>query len=179
MPLNLIKKYPELLDINGLNEKQRTASLRGVFNQDIQNNPAFMFRAKQIRPIHTDGEASMGNLFNHLTREEITEKQPDGSFLIKRIFEKDRSVRIHWIKFHVNECRKDNVLVFSKEERSAKKRKNIIRTYIYDVEEKYVIVMEPQRSNRDYFLLTAYYLNRSYAEKQMRKKLANVLSEVY
>ncbi len=179
MPLNLLKKYPELLDITGLNEKQRTVTLRKVFNRDIQDNPAFLFRTKQIRPILVDGEASMGNLFNHLTREEIKEKQPDGSFIRKRVFEKDRSVRLHWIKFHVDECKKDDMFVFSKRERCFKKRKDIIRTYIYDVVEKYVVVLEPQRSNRDYYLLTAYYLNRSYGEKQLRKKLNDSLPEVY
>jgi len=179
VPFNLIKQYPALLDITGLNEKQRTASLRGIFKRDIQDNPAFLFRSKQIRPIRAEGEASMGTLFNHLTREEIKEIQPDGSVIKKRVFEKDRSVRLHWIKFHVDECKKDNMLVFSKRERCPKKRKYIIRTYIYDITQKYVIVLEPQRSNLDYYLLTAYYLNRSYGEKQMQKKLEDTLPEVY
>ena len=121
----------------------------------------------------------MGTLFNHLTREEIKEKQPDGSIISKRVFEKERSVRLHWIKYHVDECKKNNVLVFSKQERCSKKRTDIVRTYIYDVDEKYVVVLEPQRSNRDYYLLTAYYLNRSYGEKLMKKKLKDVLPQVH
>jgi hypothetical protein len=39
MPLNLIKKYNQHLDIGGFNEAQRRQSLMGVFNQDIVNNP--------------------------------------------------------------------------------------------------------------------------------------------
>lgn len=96
-----IKKYPALLDITGLNEKQRTVSLRGVFNQDIQNNPALLFRGKQIRPIKAEGEASMGSLFNHLTREETKEKQPNGSFLTKRVFEKEKNKCVrNWQMFY-------------------------------------------------------------------------------
>lgn len=64
----------------------------------------------------------MGTLFNHLTREEIKEKQPDGSIISKRVFEKERSVRLHWIKYHVDECKKNNVLVFSKQERCLKQK---------------------------------------------------------
>jgi hypothetical protein len=103
MPTNLLKKYPELLDIVSLSEPQRTKSLLGVFNRDIQNNPNFKFCSKQLRPILVDGAASMGNLFNHLTREEIVEENEEGKKLKKRIFEKDRSMRLHWIKFHIEE----------------------------------------------------------------------------
>lgn len=109
MPTNLLKKYPELLEIMHLSEHQRTESLRRVFNRDIQNNSGFKFQSKQIRPIFIDGEVSMGNLFNHLTREEIVVAKPDGTTFIKRIFEKDRSMRLHWIKFHIDECKKNKL----------------------------------------------------------------------
>ncbi|MBE9509470.1 MAG: hypothetical protein IMY71_01220 [Bacteroidetes bacterium] len=179
MPTNLLKKYPELLEIMHLSEHQRTKSLRGVFNRDIQNNPGFKFRSKQIRPIFIDGEASMGNLFNHLTREEVEVVKPDGTTFNKRIFEKDRSMRLHWIKFHIDECKKNNVEVFSIIERNTKKRKNVTLTYIYDLEQQYVIVMEPQNSNRDYYLLSAHYLNKDYGPKKMKKKLKKKLPYVY
>ena len=47
MPLNLIKKYNQLLGLAGYNEAQRKQSLLGVFNQDIANHPNFNFREKK------------------------------------------------------------------------------------------------------------------------------------
>jgi len=160
MPTNLLKKYPELLEIMHLTEHQRTESLRNVFNRDIQNNQNFKFRSKQIRPIFIDGEASMGNLFNHLTREEVEEIKLDGTKFKKRIFE-------------------NNIEVFSIIERNTKKRKDITLTYIYDLEQEYVIVMEPQNSDMDYYLLSAYFLNKDYGPKKMKKKLKKRLPYVY
>lgn len=179
MPTNLLRKYPELLEIMHLNEWQRTESLRAVFNRDIENNPNFKFRTKQIRPILIDGAATMGNLFNHLTREEIEIENPDGTKYKSRVFEKDRSMRLHWIRFHVEERKKDRVKIFSIIERDIKKRKDVTITYIYDLEQHYVIVLEPQKSGMDYFLLSAYYLNRDYGQKKMEKKLKRKLPEVY
>ncbi len=65
-----------------------------------------------------------------------------------------------------------NVEVFSVVERDQKNRKDITRTYIYNIPQKYVIVLEPQvRSGNAYYLLTAYYLDEDYGEKQMKKKM--------
>lgn len=50
MPFNLLKKYPELLEILHLNEHQRKKSLMGVYKRDIEDNPNFKFREKQIYP---------------------------------------------------------------------------------------------------------------------------------
>jgi hypothetical protein len=179
MPTNLLKKYPELLEIMHLSESQRTTSLLGIFNRDIRDNSNFKFRSKQIRPILIDGEASIGNLFNHLTREEVDEIDQNGKTFKRRIFEKDRSMRLHWIKFHIDENKKNNMEIFSIIERDPKKRKDVTLTYIYDLEQEYVIVLEPQRSKLDYYLLTAYYLNKDYGHKKMEKKLAKKLSVVY
>lgn len=44
------------------------------------------------------------------------------------------------------------------------------KTYIYDKVEKYVIVLEQQRTNA-FYLLTAYHLNREYGEKALLKKM--------
>jgi hypothetical protein len=179
MPTNLLKKYPELLELIHLSESLRTKSLLGVFNRDIQNNPSFKFRLKQLRPILVDGEASMGTLFNHLTREEVEEQSISGKKFKRRIFEKDRSMRLHWIKFHIEERKEDKIEIFSIVERDLKSRKNVTITYIYDLEQKYVIVLEPQRSGLDYYLRTAYYLNREYGQKQMDNKLQKKLPVVY
>jgi hypothetical protein len=93
-----------------------------------------------------------------------------------RSFDIHRSQRLHWIKFHVEEKKKDEVNIFSCNERI--KGKNRIRTYIYDVKESYVIILEPQRSERDYYLLTAYYINEKSEEKNIEKKEKRKLSEV-
>lgn len=179
MPTNLLRKYPELLEIMHLTENQRTLSLRRIFSRDIENNPNFRFRTKQIRPILIDGAATIGNLFNHLTREEIEVENPDGTKYNMRVFEKDRSMRLHWIKFHMDECKKHKVEVFSIIERDLKKRKDVTITYIYDLEQQYVIALEPQNSGEDYYLLSAHYLNRDYGRKKMEKKLKKKLIEVY
>lgn len=69
MPFNLTKKYNDLLDLVGMSEFERTKSLRGVFNRDIQDNPKFVFQGKPIYPTpKEDGIIAMENLFNHLTR---------------------------------------------------------------------------------------------------------------
>ena len=41
-----------------------------------------------------------------------------------------------------------------------------IRTYIYDKNEKYVIVLEPKHKNTIYYLLTAYHLRGKDAKKK-------------
>ena len=56
MPLNQLKKYNDLLDINGMSPLQRKTSLKGIFNRDITNNCNFKFRKKQITPTPKDGK---------------------------------------------------------------------------------------------------------------------------
>ena len=177
MPLNQTKKYPELLDILSLSEKERTLSLQMIFKRDIEENPNLNFRSKKIRPIKGE-EPEMQLLFRHLTTEEI-EVNEEGSTYCKRVFEKERSQRLHWIRYHLEEHKKDNIEIFSVKTRDQKKRQDIIRTYIYDKEQKYVIVLEPQRNLHDYYLLTAYYLNKDYGEESINKKLKHKLPNVY
>lgn len=130
MPINLLKTYPQLLELGHLNESQRAESLQGIFKRDIEENPGLNFRTKTIRPIKGE-EPTMVLLFRHLTTEEIEIEEEKGNKYPKRIFEIDRSQRLHWIRFHLEEKKKDNVEIFSVEERDQKKRKDIIRTYIY------------------------------------------------
>ena len=54
MPLNQIKKYPELLDILSLSEKERTLSLQMIFKRDIEENPDLNFRSKKIRVLRSE-----------------------------------------------------------------------------------------------------------------------------
>ena len=91
-----------------------------------------------------------------------------------------RSRRLHWIKPHVEETTEEkNVVIFSVIERNKKKRKDIKRTYIYNVKQKYVVVLEPQvRCGNAYFLLTAYYLDEDYGEKKMKKMMQKRLPGV-
>lgn len=177
MPINLLKKYPELLELNHLSEFDRNQSLRAIFKRDIEDNEKFEFRKKIIRPIKKEGQAPMATLFHHLTtRQDRDEK---GRKLRKRTFEMARSQRLHWIKFRIDEKKPEKVEVFSYEDRDQKQRKDVVRTYIYDKAEQYVVILEPQRSGTDYYLLTAYYLNEPGGKKQIEKKLKKKLLEVH
>jgi hypothetical protein len=178
MPLNLLKTYPQLLELGHLNEHQRTESLFRVFKRDIEENLRLNFRTKTIRPIKGE-EPAMVMLFRHLTTEEIEMVDENGNKYPKRIFEIDRSQRLHWVKFHLEERKKENIEIFSVEERDQKKRKDIIRTYIYDTEQKYIIVLDPQRTQKDYYLVTAYYLNKEYGEKKIKRLMKNRLPELH
>jgi hypothetical protein len=175
MPFNLLKKYPELLDILHLTPHERTISLKGVFRRDIKDNNSFKFRHKVIRPIKGE-EPEMQLMFRHLTTEEVEEVDDSGRKIKKRLFEIDRSRRLHWIRHHIEENKNTNMEFFSVEERIDGRIK--IRTYIYDIDEKYVIILEPQRSSMDYYLITAYYLNKAWAVKQMKKKMKKRFGEV-
>lgn len=165
MPTNLIKKYPELLELGHLPLHKRLVSLRGVFDKDVTNNKFFKFRSKQINPTTQDGEIPLDTLFRHLTTEEVDKKTK------KREFEMDRSQRLHWVRYHIEERKTSNVLVFSTDE------KRSVRTYIFDTEQNYVIILEPYRSGNEYYMITAYYLQGRNIEKMHKKykrRLPNV-----
>ena len=101
MPFNLLKKYPELLEILHLGEKERKDSLYRVYCRDIEDNEIFMFRAKRIYPIKSDGDIDMQREFMHLTTTD--DKEPEGAVTKKRVFEPNRSCRLHWIRHHIEE----------------------------------------------------------------------------
>ena len=167
MPLNLMKRYPNLLELAGMSEKERTRSLQLIFNRDIADNNQFSFRSKRIYPIKTDGQIDMDREFLHLT----TNEELDEDGVLHRIYDRFRSERLHWIRTHIEERTGDDIIVFSIEERNPKKRVDETRVYIYNMGQKYIIVLEPQRKGQAYFLLTAYYLNKEYGEKQIKKKM--------
>lgn len=75
------------------------------------------------------------------------------------------------------EKKNEGVKVFSYEDRVDGKDK--IRTYILDTKEQYVVILEPQRSGLDYYLLTAYYIDEKAGKKQMKTKLKRKLDEIY
>lgn len=178
MPTNLLKKYNEFLELLHLNEAQRNISLRGIFDRDITNNPKFHFRTKVIRPLKLEGAIDIESLFSHLTKKTEDLLDENGKMIKARsVFDVDRSKRIHWIWYHIQEIKKINFDVFSYTDR--KNGKDVIHTYLFDLDENYVIVLEPQRSNQDYYLLSAYYLNEEWAKKSMRKKLKRKLAIVH
>lgn len=167
MPLNLLKKYNDLLELGAYNDVQRTKSLYAVFNRDIADNKLFRFNSKPINPTPIDGEIKMSTLFTHLTTV-ITDRKEK-----KREFDIHRSVRLHWIKYHLEQKKKDNMFIFSVKEPNGK------RTYIYDKGEKYVIVLEPLRKLNEYYLLTAYHLQGKDAKKdKFLKKYKRRLNKV-
>jgi hypothetical protein len=175
MPFNLLKTYPELLELAHLDERERKVSLMRIFNRDIGENDHFNFRTKTIRPTKKEGEHPLSTLFRHLTTRQ--DKDEKGKNLSSRSFELHRSERLHWIKYHIEEMKPENIEVFSNEDRID--RKDIIRTYIYDKVEEYVIILEPQRTQKDYYLLTAYHLNEPGGKKQIKKKLKKKLEQVF
>lgn len=179
MPLNLLKIYPELLELIGSVSDIRK-SLRGIYNRDIENNPDFKFRGIQIHPLKSeDGQIDMDRTFTHLTTKECVAYDDDGNELPEkhRMFDEKRSKRLHWINHHVHERTPENIEVFTVIEWDKKKRQDVKHTYIYDRTGRYVIIFD-RRQYKDFYLLTAYYLDEPYAEKALKKKMKKRLSEV-
>jgi len=167
MPLNQIKKYNSLLDIAGLSERDRKTSLKAIFDRDITANINFKFRSKQIQPTPKEGELKLDTLYAHLTTV-VTDKKTR-----KREYDIHRSQRLHWLKHHIEEKRNDGMLVFSSKDKGG------IRTYIYDIEEYYVIVLEPLRKIDEYYLLSAYHLRGRDKEKIANKYKKRRLTKLY
>lgn len=154
MPLNLIKTYNGLLDIDTLSILGRIKSLRGIFDRDFIHTQPIAFRNKAITPTPVDGVATMDTLFHHLTTKKETPEFP------KRIFDRSRSIRLHWVRFHLDERKADNMLHFTVKEPEG------FRTYVYDRSEEYVIVLEPLRNGTAYYLLSAYKLEGKDAQRK-------------
>lgn len=167
MPTNLLKVYNQLLELNSLDEYQRTESLKGIFNRDIVSNTNFAFRTKKLNPTPAEGRDTMERLFRHLTTVIIDKKTN------KREYDSSRSVRFHWLKYHLEEKKSSNMFVFSVDEPEG------VRTYIWDKDEDYVIVLEPLRNKDEYYLLTAYHIEgKDKARNKMPKKWKRRLSDL-
>ena len=170
MPFNLMKKYPELLELDYLSQKQRKESLRRIFDRDLTNNNTYSYNGKRIYPIKTDGKIDLDREFMHLTTERVKDEQGNDC----NVYDRHRSERLHWIRTHIDKNVHDSdIEVFSTIERDRANRVDVMRTYIYNKTRKYVIVLHPQfrNDNYAYYLLTAYYLNKVYGEKEMQKKM--------
>lgn len=154
MPTNLLKTYNQLLELLYHSTNRNLLSLRAVFNRDFVNGQNVIFNNYPVRPTPTDGIDAMDRLFDHLTTvitNEVTRK---------RTFETERSIRLHWIKHHL-ENRSNHLLVFKLIEEN--------RIYILDDVERYVVILEPLRNVEEYYILTAYRLEPSNYRK-LRKK---------
>ncbi len=158
MPFNQIKTYNQLLEIAVMSEYNRKRSLILIFDRDFTNNANLKFRRKQITPTPKDGVIEMETLYTHLTTVIVDQKTR------AREFEMERSKRLHWVKFHIDGSKKNNMLYFSLKEKEG------FRTYIYDIDEKYVVVLEPKSENH-YYLLSAFYVQGKDAarDKYIRK----------
>ncbi len=179
MPTNLLKKYPELLDLIG-SMSDILKSLRGVYNKDIENNPDFKFRGIPIHPIKsTDGELEMDRTFKHLTTKEFDQYDDSGNLLSekKRAFDANRARRIHWINHNVHETIPENLDIFTVIQWDAKKHQDVKHTYIIDTKGKHVIVFD-RRGQKDFYLLTAFYMDDPYAEKKFKKLKKKRLKDV-
>ena len=71
----------------------------------------------------------------------------------------------------------DNLRTLLAKRQKKQMRCDITKTYVYDKKEKYVIVLECQRKS-SYYLLTAYYLNKEYEEKGIKKKMKKRLPNI-
>lgn len=144
MPHNLLKKYPELLELIGSLNDMRV-SIRRVYDRDIENNSAFKFQGIQIHPLKSDeGQLDMDRTFTHLTTKETSVYDDKGVELSEkhRTFDQKRSIRLHWINHHVHEITPEKLEIFTIIERDMKKRQDVRHTYIYDKVEKYVIIFD-------------------------------------
>ncbi len=171
MPTNLLKRYPELLELGHLSEREREGSLRRVYDRDFQDTAPCCFRKRPVRPIkRMDAATDIDILFRHL----ITTDAPEGS--TGRVFDMPRSQRLHWIRHHLDEKSSSAMLVFSIEDRSVSGRKRL-HTYLLDTEQRYVVILEPYRKHPDYYLITAYPLEaRNF--KKLKQRYARRLPDV-
>lgn len=166
MPFNQLKIYNQHLDLSALNPHQRTLSLKGVFDRDFTDKQPVIFNKKQVVPCPLNGTIEMNTLFAHLTTVVVDKKTNS------RDYDLQRSKRLHWVRFHIDSRKTSNMLFFTVKE------PNGLRTYLYDDDEKYVIVFEPRIKANVYFLLTAYHLEGKDAQRdKIKKKYARRLSE--
>lgn len=154
MPTNLTKVYNQLLELLYPSMAQNLQSLRRIFDRDFANGGVHC-RNVPIQPTPAEGEDSMDRLFRHL----ITVVTDEATR--KREFESERSIRLHWIRHHLEEKSPDKLLIFLIEDEN--------RIYFLDKAERYVVVLEPLRKVNAYYLLTAYRLLPANFKKIMKK----------
>ncbi len=183
---NKHKKYDDLLELE-YPEKRSLEILREIFDRDINNNilsfrgKGILLTRNEgnipdnLRNFHhltsTDKyeDPSLDNneekakryaidvlqLFGHLTSTDFEEDN-----IKHRQYDLERSRRLHWVRTHIEENTGEtakSIVVFSAEYRNGKKRKTVFRTYIWNRKKRYVVILEPYKTNH-YLLITAYYI---------------------
>ena len=84
MPLNLIKTYNSLLELDAFDEEERNASLMGIFKRDFVDSGNY-FRQKKVLPTLSQGKNTLSIFFNHLvTMEDRLHRE--------RIYDRNRAV---------------------------------------------------------------------------------------
>lgn len=68
-------------------------------------------------------------------------------------------MRLYWVRNHLDVRKKENMLHFTVKEPEG------FRTYIYDRDEEYVVVLEPLRNGISYYLLSAHKLEGKDAQR--------------
>ncbi|MFD3001420.1 hypothetical protein ACFS7Z_13695 [Pontibacter toksunensis] len=156
MATNLLKVYNALLEIDHLNNRARTESLARVFSRDFASEPGLFFRSRKVEP--TPGEEDkLQRLLRHFTTVVVDHATK------RREYEAERSKRLHWVKVHIEETSRADVLVFSALDKDG------VRTYVVNRDERYVVVLEPLRKKEAYYVLTAYCLEPNSYRKMMNK----------
>ncbi len=168
MPLNLLKIYNAFLELLAMNDSEKHRSLRGVFDRDFVQSSQPIFMGKPVFPTPKDGQNTVDTLFTHLTTVIVDKSER------RREFEMKRSERLHWVRFHLDQRKQNEMRVFSVKEPDG------VRTYIYDMTEKYVVVLEPLKKTAGYYLLTAYYVEgrdaqRDKFERKYKRRLPDIL----
>lgn len=159
MPVNLTVKYPNLLILSYGSLFRNLESVRAVFDRDFEPG-SLCFTKKKIHPIPSDDEFCMDILFKHLTH-----KISDETTMSRGDFDQERTIRIHWIKPHLEQKTNCELMIFSTREKH-----RTFRTYIYNKKENYVIVLNPLRCGDAYYLCSAYKLE---GKDSMRNKIVS------
>jgi hypothetical protein len=165
MAFNLLKTYNTLLELDSLSETARIKSLEGIFKRDfIDSN--MLFRGNIVAPTPKEGKETMAVLFDHLTKRDYEKNR-------HRDYDRDRSIRLHWIKHHISENSPNKIDIFSVNDPSG------IRTYIFDKTESYVVILEPRKNKDSYYLITAYHISEKGDHEKMKRKSKRRLTDVY
>ncbi len=167
MAFNLLKTYNGLLELDGLSVFARNKSLEGIFVRDFIDSNV-LFRGNVVDPTPKEGKDTMAVLFDHLTKKDY---EKNGH----REYDRNRSIRLHWVKHHISERTPNKVIVFSVNDPSG------IRTYIFDQTESYVVVLEPRKrqDSKSYYLITAYFLSDKGNYEKLMRKYKRRLGDIY
>lgn len=155
MSRNQAKTYNQLLELYNPLPMDNLRSIKMVFSRDFLNPFNIKLRGYNVKPTYSDNQDTLERVFTHLTTV-ITDQKTR-----RREFDVLRAVRLHWIKHHLEEKLPEVLKIFTVIDEN--------RFYVLDLAEKYVVVLEGHVKTKDFFLLTAYYLEDSRFRNLMTK----------